>query len=80
VKQGTGARLSVLPWDFNVVKLPVLEFSEIVAEEVQWLKPWPGIQITLVSITPALQAANILGQSKFALEKFFLVFFLKSYQ
>jgi hypothetical protein len=26
--------LSVLPWDFNVIKLPVLEFSEIVAEEV----------------------------------------------
>jgi hypothetical protein len=29
-----GARLSVLPWDFNVIKLSVLEFSEIVAEEV----------------------------------------------
>jgi hypothetical protein len=69
-----------LPWDFDVVKLSVLEFSEIVAEEVQWLKPWPGIQITLISITPALESTNILGQSKFALEKFFLVFFLKSYQ
>ena len=69
-----------MPWDFNVVKLSVLKFSEIVAEEVQWLKPWPGIQITLVSITPALESTNILGQSKFALEKFFLVFFLKGYQ
>jgi hypothetical protein len=69
-----------LPWDFDVVKLAVLEFSEIVAEEIQWLKPWPGIQITLVSITPALESTNILGQSKFALKKFFLVFLLKSYQ
>jgi len=69
-----------LPWDFNVIKFSVLEFSEIVAEEVQWLKPWPGIQITLISITPALESTNILGQSKFALKKFFLVFFLKSHQ
>ncbi len=28
------ARLSVLPWYFNVIKLPVLEFSEIVTEKV----------------------------------------------
>jgi hypothetical protein len=29
-----GARLSILPWDFNVIKLSVLEFGEIVAQEV----------------------------------------------
>jgi hypothetical protein len=29
-----GARLSILPWYFNVIKLSVLKFSEIVAEEV----------------------------------------------
>jgi hypothetical protein len=29
-----GTHLSILPGDFNVVKLSVLEFGEIMAEEV----------------------------------------------
>lgn len=32
--EAVAARLSVLPWNFNVIEFSVLEFSEIVAEEV----------------------------------------------
>lgn len=76
VELNYGACLSILPRNFNVVELSVLEFSEIMAEKVQWLKSGPRIQITLVSIAPALESANILGESKFALEKFIFVLFL----
>ena len=67
-----------MPRDFNIVKLSVLEFGEIVAEEVQRLKPWARIQVTLISVAPALQSPDVFGQSKFALEKFILIFFLET--
>jgi hypothetical protein len=71
-----GARLSILPRNLDIVELSVLEFSEIMTEKVQWLKSGPRIQITLISIAPALESTNILGESKFALEKFIFVLFL----
>lgn len=70
------ARLSILPWNLNIVELSMLKFSKIMTEKVQWLESGPRIQITLISIAPALKSTNIFGESKFALEKFVFVLFL----
>jgi hypothetical protein len=70
------ARLSILPRNLNIVKLSMLEFSKIMTEKVQRLKSGPRVQVTLISIAPALESTNIFRERKFALEKFIFVLFL----
>jgi hypothetical protein len=76
VEPNDRARLSILPRNLNIVELPMLKFSEIMTEKVQGLESGPRIQITLISIAPALKSTNIFGESKFALQKFIFVLFL----
>jgi len=67
--------LSILPRNLNIVELSMLEFSKIMTEKVQRLKSGPRVQITLISIAPALESTNIFRESKLALEKFIFVLF-----